>query len=148
MTFIEHSVTPSVRLLPYALVPGMLFTSPLFIKAVSTIAKQQSQGPISLPKEKKQVSPGMFILLKHIHSSWLYFLDPLSTFLKGSEISLVTRARDVVSNSVMAELAKDDPQGLSEYRDAVRHEVVSVFQRLRILSAVLDSLMEAYTASK
>jgi hypothetical protein len=36
------ATSESVRLLPYSLVPGMAFSSPLFIKAISVISKQQS----------------------------------------------------------------------------------------------------------
>lgn len=74
-------------------------------------------------------------------------LDPLANFLKGSELELVTRARDVVANSIMAEIAKEDPQGDIEYQDAVRHQIVTVFQRLRLLLLVIDTLMEAYNAT-
>jgi hypothetical protein len=34
----------TVRLLPFSHVPGMSFTSPLFLKAVSVIAKQQNSS--------------------------------------------------------------------------------------------------------
>jgi len=54
-----------VRLLPYALVPGISLNSPIFIKALSTIAKQQStalSAPVasSSKGKKKKVSTGMF----------------------------------------------------------------------------------------
>ena len=71
----------------------------------------------------------------------------MANFLKGSELELVTRARDVVANSIMAEIAKEDPQGDIEYQDAVRHQIVTVFQRLRLLLLVIDTLMEAYNAT-
>ena len=73
--------------------------------------------------------------------------DPLETFLKKSDSDLITRARDVVANSVMAEIAKEDPQGNAEYQDAVRHQIVGIYQCLRLLLLVLDTLMEAYNAS-
>lgn len=60
-----------VRLLPYSLVPGMTFNSPLFLKAVSVIAKQQNSssavptGSVNTPiastsKGKKKIKSGMF----------------------------------------------------------------------------------------
>lgn len=61
---------------------------------------------------------------------------------------VVTRARDVVAHSILSEIAKDDPQGHGEYQDAVRHQIVSIFQRLRLLLLILDTLMEAYNTSK
>jgi hypothetical protein len=75
-------------------------------------------------------------------------LDPLSTFLNRSDTDLVSRARDVVANSIMAEIANEDLQGHAEYQDAVRHQIVAVFQRLRLFLLVLDTLMETYNTSK
>lgn len=47
----------------------------------------------------------------------------------------------------MAEIAKEDPQGQAEYQDAIRHQIVGIFQRLRLLLLVIDTLMETYNAS-
>jgi hypothetical protein len=68
-------------------------------------------------------------------------------FINGSDKDLVARARDVVSNSIMAEIAKEDPQGQDEYKDAVRHHIVATFQRLRLLLLVLDNLMEVFNST-
>ena len=48
----------------------------------------------------------------------------------------------------MAELAKEDPLGATEYQNAIRHQVVTVYQRLRLYILLLDTLMETYNASK
>lgn len=69
------------------------------------------------------------------------------TFLNTTDFALVARARDVVANSVMAEIAKEDPQGHEEFKDAVRHHIISIFQRLRLLLLVLDTLMKSYNSS-
>lgn len=74
-------------------------------------------------------------------------LDPLDKFLGKADIDFVTRARDVVANSVMNEISKEDPQGDEEYKDAVRHHIVANFQRIKVLLLVLDTLMEAYNSS-
>jgi hypothetical protein len=47
----------------------------------------------------------------------------------------------------MMEIAKEDPQGHAEFQDAVRHQIVATYQRLRILLMILDTLMEKYNAS-
>lgn len=47
----------------------------------------------------------------------------------------------------MAEISKEDPQGQEEFKDAVRHSIVGVFQRLRVLLLVLDTLMENYNST-
>jgi hypothetical protein len=72
----------------------------------------------------------------------------LTTFLDGTNADLVARAREVVANSVMVEISKEDPQGNAEYLDAVRHQVVATFQRLRLQLFILDKLMETYNVSK
>jgi len=150
-------ITVPVRPLPYALVPGMLLSSPLFIKAVSTIAKQQTKtsgnatGPAesstaSIEKGKKKDGPSRCLHFI-IHFQTNYPIDPLTAFLNNSEVDLVARSRNMVSNSTMLEIAREDPQGLAEYKDAVRQNIVAIFQRLRVLLLVLDTLVEAYNTS-
>ena len=91
-----------------------------------------------------------FIFLFILYSFLIPFVlpDSLSKFIKGADKDIVNRARDVVANSIMTEITREDPQGQMEYQDAVRHQVVSIFQRLRLSLQVLDTLMEAYNASK
>jgi hypothetical protein len=73
-------------------------------------------------------------------------LDPLAKILNGPDKDVIAHARDVVANSLMTEITKEDPQGQAEYKDAVRHQVVATFQRIRVLLLVLDTLMETYNA--
>ena len=47
----------------------------------------------------------------------------------------------------MAEIAKEDPQGHAKYQDAVHHQIVALFQRIRLSLLVLDTLIEAYNTS-
>lgn len=47
----------------------------------------------------------------------------------------------------MTEISKEDPQGHEEFKDAVRHSIVGIFQRLRLLLLVLDTLMENYNSA-
>jgi hypothetical protein len=146
-----------VRLLPYSLVPGLLLSSPIFLKAVSVIAKQQHHSQVTATattskgkKMDKSGYSGMFssfyIQVHALIRLKINSLDPLNKFLKGSEVDLVARARDVITNSIMSEIAKDDPQGHAEYQDAVRHQIVAFYQRLRLSLLVLDNLIEAYNA--
>ena len=88
-----------------------------------------------------------YLIFYHFLSLKTIYLDPLDNFLKGPDIDLIARSRDVIANSVMAEIAKEDPQGHTEYQDAVRHQIVAFFQRIRLSLLVLDTLMEAYNAS-
>ena len=140
----------TVRLLPYSLVLGMLVTSTLFLKAVSTISKQQNSSVVS--PNGKQAKLSMFFLCFStfciIYTNLFIFVDSLTHFLGNSDIDIVSRARDMATNSVMREIAQEDPQGQSAYQDAVRHHIVATFQRLRLSLLVLDGLMEAYNSSK
>ena len=83
-----------------------------------------------------------------IYTNLFTFVDSLTHFLGNSDIDIVSRARDMATNSVMREIAQEDPQGQSAYQDAVRHHIVATFQRLRLSLLVLDGLMEAYNSSK
>ena len=47
----------------------------------------------------------------------------------------------------MGDLAREDPQGTDELKAAVRHQIVAVFQRLRVLLLMLDYLMETYNST-
>jgi hypothetical protein len=101
-----------------------------------------------LPKERRKTKLVSFkILFLHFHKDLTIYLDPLSKFLNGSDVDLINRARDVIANSVMAEIAKEDPQGNTEYQDAIRHQIVAFFQRIRLSLLVLDTLMEAFNDS-
>ena len=135
----------------------MLLNSPIFLKAVATIAKQQGNTPVvpisSSSKGKKKKNPtGMFLFLliqcAKTLNICIYISVSLTQFLNTSDVDLIAHARDVVTNSVMAEVAKEDPQGQSEYQDAIRHQVVAFFQRIRLSLLVLDTLMEEYNSSK
>jgi hypothetical protein len=102
-----------------------------------------------LPKERRRPSP---VSPSHSYNppfyiSEIHVLDPMEKFLGKADIDFVTRARDVVTNSVMTEISKEDPQGDEEFKNAVRHHIVANFQRLRILLLILDTLMEAYNSS-
>jgi hypothetical protein len=83
--------------------------------------------------------------------SFSYFiiqLDPLAKFLNDADQDLITRARHVMADSTMIDIVQEDPQGQGEYHNAVRHQVVSTFQRLCLCLLVFDTLMVAYNSSK
>jgi hypothetical protein len=98
---------------------------------------------------KERRSEHRLVHIFHLLLNIVLFIppDPLSKMLNGSDKDIVAHARDVVANSIMAEIAKEDPQGQAEHKDAVRHQVVATFQRIRVLLLVLDTLMETYNAT-
>ena len=100
-----------------------------------------------VPKGKRKLTVRFYVFLVLVSLS-NHVLDPLSKLLNGHKKDIVIRGRDVVANSIMAELAKDDPLGTIEYQDAIRHQVVTIFQHLRLHLLLLDTLMEAFNASK
>lgn len=76
------------------------------------------------------------------------FIDPLAGLLPASDYSMIVRARNVISDSIMAEIAKEDPLGQTEFENTVRHHVVAFSQRIHVSLLVLDKLMEIYNSSK
>jgi hypothetical protein len=72
----------------------------------------------------------------------------LAKTLNSVDRDMVNRARDIAANTLMSDLAKEDPQAETEYQDAVRHQIVASFQRLRLYLLMLDTLLEAYHAAK
>jgi hypothetical protein len=72
----------------------------------------------------------------------------LAKTLNSVDRDMVNRARDIAANTLMSDLAKEDPQAETEYQDAVRHQIVASFQRLRLYLLMLDTLLEAYNAAK
>lgn len=61
---------------------------------------------------------------------------------------MVMRARNVITDSVMAEIAQEYPAGTSEFENSVRYHIVSFAQRIKVSILVLDYLMEVYNSSK
>jgi hypothetical protein len=59
---------------------------------------------------------------------------------------MISRARNAVADSVIAELTKEDPHGDAEFQNAVRQHVVAFSHRIRVCLLVLDKLMEAYNS--
>lgn len=145
--------------------PGIEVNSPLFLKAVSLVAKQQdsltassssnsdySAGAPSKGKGKHTPAGSSFwiiiLILADIIPFSYHLLDPISKLLNGLEGEIITHARDVVANSIMAEIANEDPHGLDEYKDAIRHQIVATYQRLRLLVLILDHLVATYNSAK
>ena len=155
--------------LPYSLVPGMSIDSPLFFKAVATIAKQQ-EAPVkaqavpvttgddvqaiaaSLSGKEKEKSP------QELSESFFYGLSfffsnsgatvGLAKFLTNLELDNIERSRNIISDSVMTEIAQEDIRGQTEFENAVRHHIVSFYQRIRVSLTALDNLMEIYNSSR
>lgn len=61
---------------------------------------------------------------------------------------MIVRARDTITDSVMAEIANENPHGRTEFENAVRFHVISFSQRINVCLTVLDKLMEIFNASR
>src|ERR1700679_3701662 len=82
--------------LPYSLVPDMTISSPLFLKAVSTIGKQQKPGASSTStsstaSEKKSETfntalgtLSQFLFTSSLRLILLFFLDPLAGLINAT----------------------------------------------------------------
>lgn len=143
----ESQLSPFLFTRPWLLLPSsrLLCSFPPQLPALSIPPLHR----LPFPKERRNTkSVGLLHCLSFsLTYCWVNLLEPLTKFLHGSDKDLVARARDIVSNSIMAEISKEDPQGHNEYKDAVRHHIVATFQRLRLYLLVLDHLMEIYNSS-
>jgi hypothetical protein len=75
-------------------------------------------------------------------------LDHLAKFLNPADFNMVLRARDVITDSVMAEITQENPDGRTEFENAVRFHVISFAQRISVCLLVLDKLMEVFNSSR
>jgi hypothetical protein len=57
------------------------------------------------------------------------------------DLTIIKRARDVVTNATMVELLNEEPDGPDAHRNAVRQQIVALCTRLRISLVIIDSLM-------
>jgi len=67
--------------------------------------------------------------------------------LSPSDTTLIERARDLIANSVMSELTKEDSQSQTEFQNSVRHHIVAFSQHIHVCLLVLDKLMDIYNSS-
>jgi hypothetical protein len=141
----------------------MSFNSPLFLKAVSIIAKQQSSSSAATTsstdiliasggkgKKKKttqDVGTSFLTFSFGLHFSYIY-LDSLAAFLNPTDFNMIVRARDTITDSIMAEIAQENPDSRNEFENAVRHHIVSFSQRIKVCLVVMDKLMEVFNASR
>ena len=54
---------------------------------------------------------------------------------------LIQQARDVVIDTTMDEIMREEPHGPSAFRDAVRQQILALCTRLRISLFIMDKLM-------
>jgi hypothetical protein len=60
---------------------------------------------------------------------------------------MIIRARNVITDSVMAEIAQEYPDGRNEFENSIRYHIVSFSQRINVSLLVLDKLMEIFNSS-
>lgn len=77
----------------------------------------------------------------------LSFLAPFGEAISKANRSSVKRARDVISDVVMAELIDEDVKAQESFIDSVRHQIVVHCQRLRVHLTLIDRLMGIYNQS-
>ena len=61
---------------------------------------------------------------------------------------MIMRARDVVTDSIMSEISRENPVGHAEFENLVRFHIISFSQRINICLVVLDKLMEVFNSSR
>lgn len=57
------------------------------------------------------------------------------------DIDIVHRVREILTDTTMAEILNDEPQGSNAFRDAVRQQIFALCTRLRVSLIIVDKLM-------
>ncbi|KAF8799678.1 hypothetical protein BYT27DRAFT_7342857 [Phlegmacium glaucopus] len=70
-----------------------------------------------------------------------------SGFPENTEQDILQRSRNLIVDSVIDEITREDPQGHTEYQQSIRHHVVAFCQRIRVSLLVVDHLMALYNTS-
>jgi hypothetical protein len=68
-------------------------------------------------------------------------IDIPTSIVGDLDHEVIRRARDVVTDSTIAEILNEEPNGPIAFRDAVRQQVFILCTRLRISLAIIDKLM-------
>ena len=71
----------------------------------------------------------------------------LARFLNPADLDMVICTRNVITNSVMAEIAQEFPDGRNEFKNAIHYHIVSFSQRINVCLLVLDKLIEIFNSS-
>jgi hypothetical protein len=61
---------------------------------------------------------------------------------------MIVRARNTITDSVMAEIVREHPNGRTEFENSVRYHIISFSQRINVSLMVLDNLMEIFNSSR
>ena len=69
------------------------------------------------------------------------FLDIPASLLGDIDRDIIQRVRDVVTNTTIAEIMEEEPNGPIAYRDALRQQILALCTRLRVSLVIVDQLM-------
>jgi hypothetical protein len=83
------------------------------------------------------ISGGRTLFSSHYSSE----ADSLKNFIGNLDRQLIQQARDVVTDTTMDELMREEPYGPAAYRDAIRQQILALLTRLRISLYIMDKLM-------
>ena len=144
---VESVVRPTSVCLPYAFNPGMDLSSSAYQKATALLRKVAdevniSTGAVLLPADFSNYSPFYYLSICLI--SLFIFPDRLLETFNDTERKSVMRAKEVLTNQIMAEVQFEDPKAQDSFETVVRHQVVMVCQNLRVSLCLLDHLMCLY----
>jgi len=145
----SSSVSQAAVCLPFSSVPGMDTSSRMFQKAMLLLNKKKPSATLttksscrSLAADRGKIhSFSRAIRIRLINSICLdLFLGSTGEFDREA----IRRTRDFVSHAVIQEIQKEDPDSPAAYQDAIRHQIVSNCQRLRVCLMIVDQLMEVF----
>ncbi|KAF8806940.1 hypothetical protein BYT27DRAFT_7256945 [Phlegmacium glaucopus] len=101
-----------------------------------------------LAKQQPAPTPANPISCAYLNSD-LIVTDPdvRTRFLTTSDLDMIEHAGNIITDSIMAKIGCEDPQGHVEFEHTVRHQIVSFCQRICASLLVVDHLMVIHNTS-
>ena len=73
--------------------------------------------------------------------TYFYFADIPAELLGDLDKDLLKRARDILADVTIRDLVREDSNSSSDFRDAIRQQIIQLCIRLRVSLIVIDRLM-------
>jgi hypothetical protein len=144
---------PCTVRLPYSSIPGMDYSSRVYIKALATLGKQvhandhQLLTCSKLSSNKDSMDLGKLIYFFSFYLWLNIFKDNPIASVSKTDIETIKRARDTITNDVIIDITDENPGSDQLFRNSLRHQIVEDCTRLRINLLSIDHLMDLFNKS-
>ena len=131
----------------------MDYLSRIYTKALATLGKQilpngHQNGPCSKSTTDDSMDLGAFFYHLSFYFSFIdLFIDRVAFPISDINTSSIRRARDTLSNLVMADIIDEDPTSEKSFRNSLCKQIVNGCSCLRVNLISIDHLMERFNNS-